>query len=47
VEKIIVVVPGKAADEDLTALLKVLFPECEIVTVSPDKEDFGAGQSTA
>jgi hypothetical protein len=47
VEKIIVIVSGKRADEDLTALLKGLFPECEIVIVSPDKEAFGTGQSTA
>jgi hypothetical protein len=47
VEKIIVVVPRKTGNEDLTTLLKRLFPECEIVSVSCDKEDFDAGRSTA
>lgn len=47
-EKIILLVPSRTVnDEDLIALLKALFPECEIVIISRDKRDFDAAQSNA
>lgn len=37
-EKIVIVAKETANYYGLIELLKVLFPECEICTVSPDKE---------